>query len=68
MSEGEQSIEEQIEQIEKEIDILNSQKRLDGSTCAICGITHCDVISFKHRKPVHSKCHILENQSSFTSK
>jgi len=51
-----EDVQQAIDDIENDIEILKSRKRIEDSKCAICKKDGCEVISFKHGKPVHADC------------
>jgi len=63
---SEEEIKQQIADIEKDIELLTTQKKIKDSKCAICGNVGCDTISFIHKKPVHSICHEQEKLKNRT--
>jgi hypothetical protein len=56
----EKTIQQQINEVQKDIEILNHRKKLKNTKCDICECKGCNVISFYRRKPVHDKCNRRE--------
>ena len=51
-----EEIQAEIDGIENDIQILKSRKQIEDAKCAVCKKDGCNVISFKHQKPVHADC------------
>jgi hypothetical protein len=47
---------EELKKLDNELGVLNERDKLLKQKCKVCGLTGCDVLSFKHRGPVHTKC------------
>lgn len=51
-----------LQKLETEIDVMDTQQKLYGCKCRICGEIGCDVLSLIHKGPVHHRCHVMELQ------
>lgn len=56
MSKSKDQIIKELKELDQKLALLNEMDRLCKCKCKICGSRGCDVLSFKHQGPVHSKC------------
>ena len=46
----------ELKKLDNEISVIKERDKLTKCKCKVCNNVGCDIISFNHKGPVHSKC------------